>query len=162
MANVPLIQNQAEVLESLSVKGNILVPNQPMFSVYSDLYVNGGQSYTTEIYYQTSNTPLGIVQIINVGSHFNPTNGRFTAPVSGYYFFSAEFSRILGNSVLELFKQDVSVGIRNLSYGDQWDCGVVSGIIYLNATQYVNLRFGGTNSTTTKGYRINFSGHLVG
>ena len=162
MANVPLIQNKAEIIEDLNVKGRVIVPNQPMFSVYSDLYVSGGQSYSSEVFYQTSSTPLGIVTNVNIGSHFNATNGRFTAPVDGYYFFSAEFSRIAGNATLELYKQGSSSGIRNLSYGDQWESVSVSGIIYLTASQYVNLRFGGTNGTTTRGYRINFSGYLVG
>jgi len=147
---------------TVNVSGNILTPNRPMFSVYSDLYVGGGQAYSTEVFYQTSNTPLGISTIMNIGSNFNATNGRFTAPVAGYYFFSAEFSRVTGNATLEIFKNGTTIGPRSLSYGADWQTANVSCAVYLNASDYVNLRFGGTNSTTTNGYRINFSGYLIG
>lgn len=147
---------------TLNVNGNILTPNRPIFSVYSDLYVSGGQTYSTEVFYQTSNTPLGISTIINVGSNFNASNGRFTAPVAGYYYFSAEFSRTLGNATLEFYKNGSSVGVRSLSYGADWQTAKVSCGVYLNSSDYMNLRFGGTNSTTTNGYRINFSGYLIG
>ena len=147
---------------SVNVSGNVLTPNRPMFSVFSDLYVGAGQTYSTEVFYQTSNTPLGISIIMNIGSNFNATNGRFTAPVAGYYYFSSEFSRTSGNATLELFKNGSTSGIRSLSYGADWQTASVSGSVYLNASDYVNIRFGGTNSTTTNGYRINFSGFLIG
>jgi len=148
--------------ETVNVNGNVFTPNRPMFSVYSDLYVGGGQTYSTEVFYQTSNTPLGISTIINIGSNFNATNGRFTAPVAGHYYFSGEFSRVTGNAVLEIFKNGSTVGVRSLSYGADWQTAKVSCAVYLNASDYINLRFGGTNSTTTNGYRINFSGYLIG
>lgn len=149
---------------SVIVSGNVLTPNRPMFSVFSDLYAGGsGQAYsTTEVFYQTSNTPLGISTIMNIGSNFNATNGRFTAPVAGYYYFSGEFSRTSGNATLELFKNGSTAEIRSLSYGADWQTASVSGSVYLNASDYVNIRFGGTNNTTTNGYRINFSGFLIG
>lgn len=146
---------------TINVSGNVLTPNRPMFSVYSDIY-SVGQSYSTEVFYQTSNVPSGISTIINIGTNFNATNGRFTAPVAGYYYFSAEFVRSLGNATLELFKNGTSIGPRSLSYGADWQTANVSCAVYLNASDYVYLRFGGTNGTTTSGYRINFSGYLIG
>lgn len=131
----------------------------PIFSVYSDLYISGGKTYTTDVIYQTSNT-FGIISIVN-SSYFTPVDGRFTAPFAGYYYFSGQFSRSQGNATLEIFKGVSSLGIRSLSYGADWNTASVSCITYLNKDEYVYLRFGATNGTTTYGYRINFSGHLI-
>lgn len=131
----------------------------PIFSVYSDLYISGGIKYTTDVIYQAS-TAFGIISVVN-SPYFTPANGRFTAPFAGYYYFSGQFSRSQGNATLEIFKGVSSLGIRSLSYGADWNTASVSCITYLNKDEYVYLRFGATNGTTTYGYRINFSGHLV-
>ena len=67
---------------SLAQDGILKLPYQPAFdAVYNP--GGGGQYYTTsntEIVFNTTNN--------NRGSHFSTTTGRFTAPITGTYFFS--------------------------------------------------------------------------
>lgn len=59
--------------------GRVRMPYQPAFSAGYD---NGG-GYTNF----TGTMLYNIIQS-NVGSHYNSTNGRFTAPVTGNYYFA--------------------------------------------------------------------------
>jgi hypothetical protein len=63
--------------------GRVTMPYQPAFRATS----NGGSTPTL-----TNNTLLTVVfnaTETNVGNHYNTSNGRFTAPVTGFYTFSA-------------------------------------------------------------------------
>ena len=59
----------------LSNKGHVLKPNQPLFVVQKSAAITG----TGFVVFNTV--------IENVGSHYDSSNGRFTAPVAGYYWF---------------------------------------------------------------------------
>jgi hypothetical protein len=64
---------------ALDSSGRIRYPNQPYFSVWR----NTDQSFSG-----STITIIGFDSISrNIGNHYSNTNSRFTAPVSGVYFF---------------------------------------------------------------------------
>ena len=140
--------------------GIILTPNRPSFYSWSDIY-SPQKNYNTEVIFNTANTN-GITLQNNVGNCFAASTGRFTAPETGKYYFHGSFSRSGGNATLDLYVNGVSAGCRHLSYGTDWQNVAVSAALQLSTSDYVELRFGGTNSTTTSGYRIHFTGYFIG
>ena len=113
------------------------------------------------------------------GSNFNVSNGRFTAPVSGYYHFSTMWY-LLNNTqgtnsyVHTFFMRNGSVNVNTSSripyninmHGNfnSYDDGASYNMtFYLNAGQYCSLaiRWHATNSRHHAGHQI-FSGQLVG
>lgn len=61
----------------ISNEGYVTIPNQPCFSAVGGAAINPGSAYRFEF----NNA------VTNVGSHYDTTNDRFTAPVAGNYFF---------------------------------------------------------------------------
>lgn len=144
----------------INSNGYVTAPFQPSFYVWSDIYTPQ-RTYNSQVIFNTANTN-GINLTTNVGSHFVASTGRFTAPVAGVYSFVGAFSRSAGNAIIDIFKNGSSVGVRHLSYGADWQTATASAILSLAASDYVELSFGGTNGTTTSGYRIHFMGQLIG
>lgn len=140
--------------------GRLVVPNQPAFLAWSDLY-SPTKNYTSEVVFNNANTN-GLNVSTNVNGHFSSTTGAFTAPVAGRYFFAAGFSRSGGNATIDIYKNGSSTGVRHLSYGTDWQPASTSLVLTLAASDFVQLYFGGTNATTTSGYRIHFCGHMLG
>lgn len=70
---------------SVDASGRILKPNHPIFQAYG---VSQGWVTSTYMIYPTT--------LINQGSNYNTTTGRFTAPIAGAYHFF--WSHIGGNS----------------------------------------------------------------
>lgn len=138
--------------------GRFSYPQQPCFYAWSDIY-SPTKTYTSEVVFSNSTTN-GLTTVTNVGNNFSAVTGRFVAPIAGYYFFSGSFSRSVGNATLDIYKNGTSVGCRHLSYGADWQTVSATVIIPLAVSDYVELRFGGTNGTTTSGYRIHFTGRL--
>ena len=66
------------ILMELHPKGYLQKPLQPSFHTGSP---NGSGNGAGEVWYNTS------AIFSNVGSHYNNSNGRFTAPVAGTYIF---------------------------------------------------------------------------
>jgi hypothetical protein len=154
--------NGASPAENMRINsaGYVTIPNQPMFFVWSDLYTPQ-KTYGSQVTLNTANSN-GLNITTNNGGFFNATTGLFTAPIDGWYAFAGSFSRSNGNAILDLFKNGGSVGVRHLSYGADWQTVTVSAVLRMVANDNVNLSFGGTNGTTTSGYRIHFQGQLVG
>jgi hypothetical protein len=113
------------------------------------------------------------------GSNFNTSNGRYTAPVSGYYHFSTMWyllndSNGTNSYIHSFFRKNGSVNttpsgripynINMHGNSSNYDDGAsYSSIQYLNAGQYVSLcvRWHSTNSRHHAGHQI-FSGQLIG
>lgn len=140
--------------------GRLAVPNQPAFMAFADLYTPA-TAYASEPFFNAANSNP-ITTALNVGGYFSASTGRFTAPIAGSYFFEAAFSRSNGHATLDIFKNGVSAGTRGLSYGTDWQTVSASAVIALAAGDYVQIKFGGVNGTTTNGYSIHFCGHLIG
>ena len=134
--------------------GQITKPYQASFAAYV-----GSNPYTlNNQVFPFNNT------IHNIGSHFNTSNYRFTAPVAGRYLFN--FHSIFQSNG----QQDVQIRVNNSSgmgkmfhvsqTGGNWDQASCSYILNLNANDYVTMW-----SVSNTGWHGNnwgmFSGELL-
>lgn len=104
----------------------------------------------------------------NNGGAFNLSTERFTAPVSGYYYFNASLLTNNDNSTgdFQIYKNGSATGLRG--YGSNnltaFKPAVAQGVLYVSAGDYVDVRayagtqtaYGGTGSSTST-----FSGFLL-
>ncbi len=158
------------------VTNGIKVNSLPAFNVTS-----GATAYTSagpkEVggWDATLNTDL-----FNDGTHLNLSNGRFTAPVDGLYFFSAQvridainpntpvdgtvYSRlmIVKNGNRQGFRNGLH-SIRNADAGTNfYDTQSVSGVLKLNAGEYVSVFIESTGDANfTLQVESGFNGYLV-
>ena len=139
--------------------GRVTTPNQPSFFVQKN---NGNHTTSANIVYNNV--------VHNEGSHYSTSNGRFTAPVAGKYFFSA--TGICGNATSTHASGDVRITVNGSTYvrghfnmSDQWESITSQAVISLNANDYVNIYFEvGSGNSYMYGaaqYAV-FSGHLLG
>jgi hypothetical protein len=159
--------------------GRTSFPQKPAFSAVGQpgwLYSNS--------YGGTGDRELNSIMNWNLahqygGSNFNTSNGRYTAPVSGYYHFSTMWYLLNDNNstssyIHSFFRKNGSVNttpgsripynINMHGNSNNYDDGAsYSSIQYLNAGQYVSLcvRWHSTNSRHHAGHQI-FSGQLIG
>lgn len=137
--------------------GRVTMPNQPAFRAY------GGTAFTTTGSFQTA---VFTATNINNGSHYNTSNGRFTAPVAGRYFFSYNFVQ-MGSATgpaAYIHVNEVTQEGAAINYYDAYQSCGTSIILNLAANDYVTVRFIGFNSSFSAidmGWS-SFSGFLLG
>jgi hypothetical protein len=136
--------------------GRVLMPNQPAFyAMMNNTTFTSTQAIIFEDVY------------VNRGSHYNPANGRFTAPVAGTYHFSANFLKRSGAGRLLFHKNDVYYGSGNsqVYQGTTSEIPMAATIIItLAVNDYINVIgqidsgdiYGNANSHN------GFSGFLIG
>ena len=137
--------------------GRITTPSQPSFRITK----SGGPFNTGGATVVWDNV------IHNEGSHYNTSNGRFTAPVAGTYIFHY-YSIYQYNSSNDLwdFKLNGSTfaGSRmhfsSGSVSSAWDNITNTQIIKLSANDYVEIY--ATDHTLHGGDWSHFCGHLLG
>ena len=116
--------------------GRVTMSAQPCFFAYT--YSNNTQDAAKSF----DNIP------INVGSHYNNANGRFTAPVAGIYEFRASYIGVQASDTvtrLKFFKNDVlilngdaSVGrLDGTATGSELPFGEVTVFLNLAASDYI-------------------------
>jgi len=136
--------------------GNVTKPGHPVFDVTSSASaLTGPISYNT-VY-------------VNVGSHYNTSNGRFTAPVAGTYMFTTMYIKNATSGVCRrrFILNGASSGMMNgrqlrmdsgQSYGDNGTMIIIVTLAagdYVQVDQYVGASHGG------HAYE-QFSGFLIG
>jgi hypothetical protein len=102
---------------------------------------------------------IGDVVGLNNGSHYNSSNGRFTAPVTGIYLFSAAFLPNSSTGALAYIRKNgtqVSDTMYNLA-SDNYASTVVH--VQMTAGDYADFYLA---SDGTEGAYSHFGGHLIG
>jgi len=149
---------------SFDTSGRVLLPNQPTF--------HARRTSTTAL--ADDNDIIYDSTYINKGSHYNTTNGRFTAPVDGAYLF---FWDAIGNDTsdvyrLFLYKNGSKAGSGDMQLrqdtratGSEYATNASRTVILdLNANDYVYVNFvspGGASLFSGADY-LTFGGYLIG
>ena len=131
------IYDQTNGGDRLNIDGNgqVTKPSQASFAAYrnADGYSLSGDDFTFN------------ATIHNIGSHFNTSNYRFTAPVAGRYIFT--FYSILNtqiNSGVYSIRVNGSGGtgqyVHFTTANNSWDHVSTSWILNLSANDYVTMR----------------------
>jgi hypothetical protein len=142
--------------------GRVTMPYQPAFFVIA----NGSYTVGNDIVYNEVS--------VNRGSHYNSSSGRFTAPVTGLYYFSMKNLQNNTSSVIRFYfvKNGTVLGSGSLLDG-AWQSRFenstgnykeqqTSSIIQMNAGDYITVRqIAGSASIDSSGYST-FLGYLLG
>ena len=147
--------------------GRTTLPKQPSFQVRMAQTngVNGGNGPVVLNYSGST--------FHNVGSHFNTSNGRFTAPVDGIYVFHANIrvDGFTGNYSYLTLQHFSSTGVAQASKGRDLQHGNsanyinhnISQNVYLLANEYVRLVYENNgDSSINIDSDSYFSGYLLG
>jgi len=147
----------------ITVDGHVLKPNQPSFMAR-----NHGQVANNAQYVQA--TPLVCKTIDhNVGSHYDSSNGRFTAPVAGKYMFGFSFGicrtdnnetmypYFVKNSTQLHYQYWAPSGLTNLHAPISF-----SACINLAASDYLSVTVGGTGDWYAGLQETMIWGYLIG
>jgi hypothetical protein len=144
----PLVSwvNGAERMR-IDSSGRVTMPYQPAFSVKNPGSSVSGVQVFTGVY-------------VNTGSHYNTSNGRFTAPVAGRYYFYFQALANPGNSDVRYLinggAQSVYAESNETTYKS-----ISFGIIFsLSANDYVQVDF--FNGSNYGLDYSNFCGYLLG
>ena len=139
--------------------GYVTISNQPSFLVApaNDAQTaNGNVTYTTVFH--------------NTGTHYSTSTGRFTAPVTGYYTFGANFTGQAGNQnvfvrfyingALNQRGQHYSGGGNSLGTNVYMSCDLSGMHTLLQKDDYVQLNLAASTSQGQSSY-MRFYGYLV-
>jgi hypothetical protein len=141
--------------EKLSINnlGYVTTPSQPFFQAFS-----AGGSWTS------GQTVVWSLTLNNVGSGYNTSTGRFTAPVAGVYIFRADF-RAPNNSTTNILDIKSSTGgltRYEVPAGGNWYHTTVAAMYKLAAGDYVYIECGGGTLQPDSNSIDRFEGYLLG
>jgi len=152
---------------SANSSGYVTMPNQPAFSAYRDAGSVAGNNTTPPVIVFNAT-------LVNTGSFYSTSTGRFTAPVAGVYYFS--FMGMLdstpnnaGDLQIKMRKNGSDISISNppMVGADIQGMGfAMSTTISLATNDYVDVVFYASNNSSRLyaggGVFNNFSGFLIG
>jgi len=81
------LRNNYSTSLKIDSAGRVTTPNQPSFHAYSNANLNHGTTDTKYVWNLTRH---------NIGSHYDTSNGRFTAPIDGRYYFNVSALQNVG------------------------------------------------------------------
>ena len=142
----------------ISKEGYVTKPNQPSFHVT----IGGGQinSNVGTIVFTDASTHVNH----NTGSHYNTSNGRFTAPIAGKYLITA---RMLTNSstnnytIYLIRRNGTTIGYIGHNHTDSWFMESGTWVMNLNANDYIDCYLQAHSGHGGYNY-ASFSGFLIG
>lgn len=155
--NVPLkLVTNDTIQMTIDGSGRVTMPSQPAFDVARPNQSSGDHTWN-QIH-------------LNRGSHYNSSNGRFTAPVAGVYIFfhggikggnSTTTSRLyLKKNGSRLYdSRHLRLDGATNQYGEN---GSVQWIVQLAVNDYIQAETGGGTSYTSSGEYNVFGGYLIG
>lgn len=161
-ADIQQCQNSAGVvLSRVTASGISTVPNQPSF------FAGGSGTVVVSGTQHAEFTPFESATV-NVGSYYNTSNSRFTAPVAGTYYFWVQYCTTDASSTgpeIALYKNGSQTHIVAIEYNSAfYNTFGASVITTLAANDYVQAAVINNNNTTftiEKG-RSRFGGYLIG
>ena len=153
------IQFRVDATERMCIDsaGRVTKPYQPSF------FASGNQGFQTTA---SGATIVLDTTSFNVGSHYSTSTGRFTAPVAGKYFVSfTSYTQSIGTMTLKKNGSDFSVtdvAFLYLPNNVSARSGGISGLIHLNANDYIH--FGARSNQQVYYYQghTTFSAFLIG
>ena len=141
--------------------GRVTMPYQPAFHAQKN--DAGNNNVTGNVIF--NNAPQ------NIGGHYNTSNGRFTAPISGTYFFTVSVMKGSANGygLYQVIKNGAVTVLPASGFVQGYTYSIandgmtnISGSVFLNAGDYVTVFVSATYpSFYWGGYNV-FSGFLVG
>ena len=140
---------------TLGYDGTVLKPRNPLFVAQKSAAITG----TGFVVFNTV--------IENVGSHYDSSNGRFTAPVAGYYWFCIKinaYKRIdffLKRNGANSPNTHREIGQFNTSNQDGWYSHNLIRIFELSANDYVQVDVTNITQNSDPGEWITFQGYLL-
>ena len=157
-SSYPTTNSSGSLRMVLDGDGYLTVSNQPAFFVYQaqgPWSLAAGDTFT----FNTAE--------LNVGSHYNTSNGRFTAPITGRYVFHF-FSIYTGNAsndYVQMYKNGARIMGGDVHFtnpvGNAWDCVHYSRVIQLSSGDYVYMRSGAAQTYHGNNWG-GWSGYLLG
>lgn len=160
-------------IADLAVTGAKLANNSITSAKLADATINITKMYNPYRFsaYRSGAQAAGVV-IFNVenfdtNNNYDTTNGRYTAPISGFYFFSANMSQSVAsapNDPQTIIRKNGTTTVGFSHFVNMYN-GASSGsansacLVQLNAGDYVDVVIGRGNDGQTTGN--NFSGFLV-
>ena len=156
------IYNGSTKLWGISEAGYVVQPKNPVFQAYGTL-----NSPTTGNYMIFPTT------VTNIGNHYDTTNGKFTAPISGNYIFA---TATIGNNTVSTerlyFHKNGSQYISDLHLrvqndGTWYPFGERSFIVVMSAGDYFQIYNGGAGTlypgtTDNDNAYLSLSGYFLG
>ena len=138
--------------------GIITAPAQPVFAAMRRAGTLANATNATIVYDQIH---------VNIGSNYNVSNGRFTAPVAGTYRFDMKVQKRSGGALSMYWYKNNSFFDRCVYSDLGGDSPGPGSFIYLNlaAGDYVSVVYthsGGGDLYAASEYFTVFTGHLVG
>jgi len=158
--------SNAAVRMTVDGSGRVTMPYQPSFYAYQTA---GASKSTTGAFTTEFNTTL-----LNVGSCYSTSTGRFTAPVAGVYFFQLKglprYGTSNNNVELTFYKNGSNVVSRSFTYASMLSTAnhaQVTANLYISlaVNDYVQMGIYAVGAGTDVYYGENlgsFCGHLVG
>ena len=120
---------------TLDQQGRLTKPNQPF--VMAHIATTSNRNTTGSYLVVPWDTIHGRSTNSNVGSHFNTSNHRFTAPIAGRYFFCMSLNIVSDNIIKHRINGvDISKGEYRDSNDTKWDHADASFIYDMNANDY--------------------------